>query len=44
MIRILKVLVVLIFLAFVGLVGFAYLGDMTPEFEDVREPVTLEVN
>ena len=44
MIRILKFLVILLFLGFIGLVGFAYLGDLSPEYEDVREPVILDVD
>lgn len=44
MVRILKLLVILLFLGFVGLVGYAYLGDLNPTFEEVREPVTLDVD
>lgn len=44
MIRILKFLVILLFLGFIGLVGFAYLGDLSPDFKDVQEPVLLDVD
>lgn len=44
MIRILKILVVLLVLGFVGLVGFAYLGDLSPKVDEVREPVELGVD
>ncbi len=42
MIRILKVLIVLAILGFAGLTGYAYLGDMSPEQQEVRVPVTLD--
>ncbi|MDF1872645.1 hypothetical protein [Vannielia sp.] len=44
MIRILKILVILLVLGFVGLVGFAYLGDLSPRVEDIREPVELGID
>lgn len=44
MVRILKLIVVLLLLGFVGLVGFAYLGDLSPDLKEVREPVELDVN
>ncbi len=44
MVRILKLIMVLLVLAFIGLVGFAYLGDLSPEMEEVREPVELDVD
>ena len=44
MIRLLKLLFFLLLLGFVGLVGFAYLGDLSPEIETVKEPVTLDVD
>ena len=44
MVRILKLIVILAVLGFIALVGFAYLGDLSPEIEEVREPVTLEVD
>ncbi|MCT8328866.1 hypothetical protein [Albidovulum sediminis] len=43
MIRILKVLATLTVLGFAGLVGYAYLGDMSPARQDIREPVELNV-
>jgi hypothetical protein len=39
-----KLILALIFLAAIGLVGYAYLGDLTPDTEDVRQPVTLDVD
>jgi hypothetical protein len=42
--KILKVLLFLLVLAFVALAGFAYLGDLSPEQSDIREPVTLNVD
>ena len=44
MIRLLKLLFFLLLLGFVGLVGFAYLGDLSPEIETVKEPVSLDVD
>ncbi len=42
--RIFKVLLVLLLLGFVGLTGFAYLGDLSPDQSETREPVTLDVD
>lgn len=42
MVRLLKLVVVLAVLAFVGLVGYAYLGDLTPTPQDVRQPVAID--
>ena len=42
--RILKVLLFLLVLGFIGLTGFAYLGDLSPDQTDIREPVTLNVD
>ncbi len=39
--RILKLLLVLVVLGFAGLSGYAYLGDLTPPSQEVRQPVTL---
>ncbi len=44
MLRILKILFTLAVLGFAGLAGYAYLGDMTPERVDVKEPVELNVD
>lgn len=41
--RIFKVLLFLLVLGFIGLTGFAYLGDLSPDQSDIREPVTLNV-
>lgn len=41
MIRVLKLLVVLTVAGFIGLTGFAYLGDLSPEVEQITAPVTL---
>lgn len=42
MVRLLKLVVVLGVLGFVALAGYAYLGDLTPVPQDVRQPVTLD--
>ncbi|WP_430464093.1 hypothetical protein [Tabrizicola sp.] len=42
MARLLKLVVVLAALGFAGLVGFAYLGDLTPQTQETRQPVTLD--
>ncbi|MBB4022107.1 MAG: hypothetical protein CL814_12520 [Confluentimicrobium sp.] len=42
--RILKALVLLLLLGFVALVGFAYLGDLRPDRQEVRQPVTLDAD
>jgi hypothetical protein len=39
--RLLRVILVLVILGGFGLIGFAYLGDLTPEQQDVSLPVTL---
>lgn len=36
-----RLLITLIVLAVLAFVGFAYFGDLSPEREDVREPVEL---
>lgn len=40
--RLLKILVVLVVLAFLALTGYAYLGDMAPRQQEMRQPVTLD--
>ncbi|WBU58095.1 hypothetical protein [Paracoccus sediminicola] len=42
--RLLKVLLVLVVLAFVALTGYAYLGDMAPRQEEIRQPVSLDTS
>ncbi|MHC0052969.1 hypothetical protein [Actibacterium sp. D379-3] len=42
--RIFKALVFLLFLGGIGLIGFAYLGDLAPEQQTIREPVTLNAD
>lgn len=44
MLRLLKFILVLAVLGFIGLTGFAYLGDLSPEVEQVTAPVTLPLN
>ncbi len=39
--RLLKLFIFLLILGFAALVGYAYLGDLTPETEQVTQPVTL---
>lgn len=44
MARLMKALLYLVVLAGIGLVGYAYLGDLTPERQEVSVPVTLDVD
>ncbi|MFN3145354.1 MAG: hypothetical protein ACE368_08865 [Paracoccaceae bacterium] len=37
-----KILLLLVVLGGIGLVGFAYLGDLTPERDEIRQPVDLD--
>lgn len=39
-----KFLFLLVVLGAIGLVGFAYLGDLSPDQERVRQPVTLPID
>ena len=39
--HVLKLLLVLALLGFAGLTGYAYLGDLTPQPQEIRQPVTL---
>ena len=39
-----KFVFVLAILAGIGLVGYAYLGDLSPDQRDMREPVLLNVD
>lgn len=41
--RLIKLVVFLVVLGFVGLVGYAYLADMTPARQEVKQPVVLNV-
>lgn len=41
--KIFKLLLFLMVLGAVALVGYAYLGDLSPDQSDMREPVTLDV-
>jgi hypothetical protein len=43
MARLIKALVFLAVIAFLGLVGYAYLGDLSPDQSEMREPVQLDV-
>lgn len=40
--RLFKLLFFLIVLGALGVLGFAYLGDLSPEQNDVSEPVELD--
>lgn len=40
--RLLKFLVVIVILAFLALTGYAYLGDMAPRQQEMRQPVALD--
>lgn len=42
--RLIRLVVVLAVLGFVGLAGYAYLGDLAPVLEEVRQPVTLDAD
>jgi Tfp pilus assembly protein PilO len=44
MLRLLKILFVLAVLIAAAVLGYAYLGDLSPEQEDVSVPVTLDGN
>ena len=39
--RLIKLVVLLVVLGFVGLIGYAYLADMTPVRQEVKQPVVL---
>ncbi len=41
--RLLKGIIVLLVLGFAALTAFAYLGDLTPDQTEVRQPVTLNL-
>jgi hypothetical protein len=43
MFRIFKALVTFVLFAFLGLVAYAYLGDLSPERNEVSQPVELDV-
>lgn len=42
--RLLKLLFFLILIGVLALIGYAYLGDLSPEQNDVSEPVELDAN
>ncbi len=42
--RLLKLVFILLVLGFIGLVGFAYLGDLSPVRNEVKQPVTLNTD
>lgn len=42
--RIFKFLLFLLVVGFIGLTGFAYLGDLSPDQTERREPVTVDVD
>lgn len=44
MLRLLKVLFVLAVLIAAMVLGYAYLGDLSPEQQDVSEPVSLDAS
>jgi hypothetical protein len=39
-----KAILTLLLLGLIGLVGFAYFGDLTPDTNDISQPVTLDVD
>lgn len=44
MVRLLKALVFLAVIGFIGLVGFAYLGDLSPQQDEVSLSVKVNVD
>ncbi|WP_413719990.1 hypothetical protein [Silicimonas sp. MF1-12-2] len=44
MLRLLKILFVLMVLVGAAVIGFAYLGDLSPQQEEVSEPVSLDAD
>ena len=44
MLRLLKLLFILAVLLAAAVVGYAYLGDLSPDRQDVSEPVELDSN
>ncbi len=40
--RLIKLVVLLVVAGFLGLVGYAYLADMTPLRQEVKQPVVLD--
>ena len=44
MLKLLKFLFVLTVMLVVAVVGYAYIGDLSPEQEDVSEPVMLDAS
>lgn len=44
MVRLFKVVFALVLLGLAGLSGYAYLGDLSPSQEEVRQPVILNVD
>lgn len=44
MVRLLKALIFLAIVGLIGLTGYAYLGDLSPDVQDVTLPVTLNVD
>ena len=44
MLRLLKFLAFLLIIGFIGLAGFAYLGDLSPEVDQLSQPIQLELD
>lgn len=44
MVRLIKLMFVLAIAGFIGLTGYAYLADLSPQIQDVKQPVTLNVD
>ena len=42
--KLFKLVLFLIVVSIVAIIGFAYLGDLSPQQTDIRQPVTLDVN
>ena len=42
--RLLKFLLVIIILAALAVIGYAYLGDLSPQQQELKEQVTIEVD
>jgi hypothetical protein len=42
--KLFKLVLFVVVAAGVGLVGFAYFGDLSPQWSDIRQPVILEID
>ena len=42
--KLIKFILFLVVLAVLALIGYAYLGDLSPNQSEIREPVTIDVD